>query len=95
MREDHYYSTSWMESSINHRISNVIDHANSDQHKAAMIHVRKATNQQIETYSPIARSLLTMDETTRKRIERYLFHLDKRKHGIYEISCLHSIASDI
>ncbi len=51
---------------VNHKTSNVIDHAKSDQHKAAMIHVRKAANQPFKTYSLIARSLLTMDETTQR-----------------------------
>lgn len=64
------YSTSWVKGSTNHKTSNVIDHANSDQHKAAMIHVKRASNQPITTYSPIARSLLSLDETTQKCMER-------------------------
>lgn len=64
------YSGVWIKGSTNHKTSSVVDHAKSDQHKAAMIHVRKASNQPIKTYSPIARSLLTMDETTQKRMER-------------------------
>ena len=64
------YSNSWIKGSINHKTSNVIDHAKSDQHKAAMIHVRKVSNQPLKTYSPIARSLLTINETTQKRMEK-------------------------
>lgn len=63
------YSDHWIKGSKNHKTSNVVDHANTDQHKAAMIHVKKASNQPITTYSPIARSLLNLDETTLKRME--------------------------
>lgn len=64
------YSSSWVKGTTNHKTSNVTDHATSDQHKAAMIHVKKASNQPLKTYSPIACSLLTMDETTQKRMKR-------------------------
>ena len=64
------YSTIWITGSTNHKTSNVIDHSNSDQHKAAMIQVRKAANEPIKMYSPLARCLLSMDETTKKRMEK-------------------------
>ena len=56
------FSRSWLEGSSNHKTSNIVDHSNSDQHRAAMIRVHaeaaKATNQPMTSYSPIARSLL-------------------------------------
>ena len=37
-----HYSDVWVTGSKNHRTSNVMDHVTSDQHKAAMSHLRKA-----------------------------------------------------
>lgn len=52
--------------SLNHRTSNITDHVLSDQHKTAMTKLRadqaKASNKSITAYSPLARSLLTLDE---------------------------------
>ena len=53
---------------MNHKTSCVVDHANSDQHRAAMNHVRKASGTPTEKYSPIARGLLNMDKATEDRI---------------------------
>ena len=57
------YSSAWMAGSLNHKTSNVVDHATSEQHKAAMIHVQRSANEPITNYSPIARSLLVMDKS--------------------------------
>ena len=52
------YSRVWSSGSTNHKTSCVVDHANSDQHKAAMKHTRKAYGIPITEYSPIARGIL-------------------------------------
>ena len=54
--------------STNHKTSVIVDHANSDQHKAAMNHLRSSLSVPITEYSPIARGLLTMDETSHDRV---------------------------
>ena len=61
------YSRVWIAGSSNHKTSNILDHATSEQYRSAMTRIRaeaaKASNLPITSYSPIARSLLTMDET--------------------------------
>ncbi len=51
--------------SSNHKTSNIVDHATSDQHKAAMMRLRgdqaKGRNDHIASYSPIAWSLLSTE----------------------------------
>ena len=64
------YSSVWISGSRNHKTSCVIDHANSDQHKAAMNHTRKASGVPIMEYSPIARGLLNMDKTAQEHINK-------------------------
>ena len=64
------YSGVWISGSTNHKTSCVIDHAKSDQHRAAMNHIKKASGAPITEYSPIARSLLNMDKTTQDRINK-------------------------
>ena len=68
------FSRAWIVGSTNQKSSNVVDHAKSDQHRAAMsrVHVEaaKASNLPVTTYSPLARSLLTMDECTRERMRK-------------------------
>jgi len=52
---------------------NLIDHASSDQHKAAMrclaVDTAKAENQPIATYAPIARSFLRLQESVRAKMK--------------------------
>ena len=52
----------------------MIDHDNSDQHKAAMqrLHVdnAKAASQSIATYAPIAKSLLNMEASVKSKMKR-------------------------
>lgn len=68
------FSMAWIAGSTNHKTSNVVDHANSEQHKAAMAHVRaehaKASNQPVTTYATIARCLFTLDGDTRGRLRK-------------------------
>ena len=62
-------SRAWITGSSNHKTSNMLDHASSDQLCAAMMKERvaraKATNQ------PIASSLLTMDKAVKKRMKKF------------------------
>ena len=64
------FSRVWIDGSSNHKTSNIVDHATSDQHKAAMVQVRRASGEPVTTYSPIARSLLTMDDAVLTRMKQ-------------------------
>ena len=66
------YSSVWISGSTNHKTSCVVDHANSDQHKAAMNHMRKASGMPITEYSPVARGLLNMDKAAQDRFNKNL-----------------------
>ena len=61
----------WIQGTLNQRTSNVIDHANSNQHKAAMTYLKaelaKANNEPAASFSPSAHSLMNMDATTKER----------------------------
>ena len=66
------FSSAWISGSSNHRTSNIVDHANSAQHQAAMNLMRTATakahNQPIQSYAPVARALLTIDDAEKARM---------------------------
>ena len=68
------FSRAWIIGTTNQKTSNVIDHATSEQHRSAMSHMlaeaAKASSLPITSYSPIARSLLVMDDTTRDRMRK-------------------------
>ena len=64
------YSRVWISGSTNHKTSCVVDHANSNQHKAAMNHTRKATGMPITDYSPIAQGFLNMGKAAEARINK-------------------------
>ena len=68
------FSRAWIEGSGNHKTSSIVDHATSDQHKAAMMRLRgdqaKGRNDPVSSYSPIARSLLTMDDAVKERMKK-------------------------
>lgn len=68
------YSNVWVSGSDNHRTSNVLDHATSEQHKNAMGRLRtaqaKARNEPVVQYAPIARSLSMLSEVDRTRMRR-------------------------
>ena len=68
------FSTAWINVSTNQKTSNVLDHAKSNQHHAAMSRVHaeaaKASNTPVTTYSPLARCLLTMNETTKEHMRK-------------------------
>ena len=62
------FSHAWITGSYNHKTSNITDHANSEQHRAAMIQVAKASKQPVTSYSPIARSITAMEATAMARM---------------------------
>ena len=68
------FSSAWIEGTSNQRTSSMIDHANSNQHKASMAYLKadlaKANNESVTCFSPIARSLMNMDASTRERMKR-------------------------
>ena len=68
------FSKSWIEGTSNQRTSNVIDHATSAQHKAAMgnykAHQARDRNEPLASYAPIASSLVNMDAATKARMKR-------------------------
>ena len=68
------FSEAWITGSENQRSSNLLDHANSEQHKSAMSPHRTAqarsSNQPITTFAPIARSLLNLGDSEKVRLRR-------------------------
>ena len=74
------FSRVWITGSNNHKTSNIIDHAKSEQHHAAMIQAAKASHQPITSYSPLARSFTTMEATAEERV--------RRKFDINFVMCL-------
>ena len=67
------FSRAWLEGSGNHKTSSIVDHATSEQHKVAMMRLRHdqaKESEPIVSYSPIARSLMTMDTTVRERVKK-------------------------
>lgn len=67
-------SSAWISGSNNHRTSNIVDHAKSEQHKASMMCLcadqAKSKQLNITSYSPIARCLLKMDQTSKERMRK-------------------------
>ncbi len=68
------YSEAWIAGSQNQRVSNVVDHGNSEQHKVAMCRYRqaqaKSSSQPVTSYAPIAKSLLNLGDTDKARLRR-------------------------
>ena len=66
------FSAAWITGSTYHKLSNVLDHARSDQHKLSMslLHAAqaKATNTPVTAYTLIAQSLLSMDKLLLERM---------------------------
>ena len=69
------FSSVWIQGTSNQRTSSVVNHANSNQHKAAMANLKadlaKATNKSVTSFSLIGRSLMNMNATcsTRERMK--------------------------
>jgi hypothetical protein len=66
------FSKSWIDGSLNHKTSNISDHAKSEQHKSAMMLFNqdeaRSRNEPITTYSPIARGILSIDPVVKERV---------------------------
>ena len=66
------FSTAWIAGSANQKLSNVTDHAKSDQHRLSMSLMSadqaKARNKPKPSYAPVARSLLVMDKTLEEKM---------------------------
>ena len=69
-----HLSKAWIEGSGNLKLSNVNDHAHSDQHKIAMSLFRserlQSTGESALQHAPIARSLLSLDAQTSEQLQR-------------------------
>ena len=67
------FSDAWITGSTNHKSSNIVDHAKSEQHVSSMACMRtaraKANNERIESYAPIARYLMTMNEGDKAKMK--------------------------
>ena len=68
------FSAVWVTGLTNHKSSNVVDHGKSEQHIACMAYMRadsaKARDEPVESYAPIARSLLRMDDSEKEKLKR-------------------------
>lgn len=66
------FSIAWILGSTNQKLSNVLCHAKSDQHKLSMSLLRteqaKAANKPVTSYAPIAQSLLSMEKTLQQKM---------------------------
>ena len=68
------FSAAWVTGSTNHRASNILDHAKSEQHTASMAYMRanhaKAQGKPVETHAPTAHSLLVLDDSEKRKMTR-------------------------
>ena len=68
------FSKTWVTGSTNLKVSNVIEHATSEVHKAAMTRMHsesaKARGESVVLQTPIGRSLCTLDDATRLQVAR-------------------------
>ena len=68
------FSRVWINGSGNHRTSNVIDHATSSQHKAAMKCLKfdqaRKSQQPLAAVAPIVGSMMKLDTVSRERLCR-------------------------
>ena len=88
------FSRVWIAGSNNHKTRNIIDHANSEQHHAAMIQAAKASHQPITSYSHLAHSFTTMEATTEGRMRRKFdicYVLAKEGIAIHKYPLLHAL----
>ena len=89
------FSNVWITGSNNHKCSNVLDHARSDQHKAAMTRLRvEQSRAPASTYAPIARSLLTMDKTVQEKMKKKFdicFVMAKENMAFRKYPALHEL----
>lgn len=74
IRSKRNFSAAWVTGSTNHRTSNILDHAKSEQHAASMAYMQahraKAQGKPVESYAPVARSLLVLDDREKRKMAR-------------------------
>ena len=67
------FSPAWLAGSTNHKTSNVLDHAKSEQHVASMARLQeqhaRARDLPTSSYAPIVRSLMVLDQREKKRMQ--------------------------
>ena len=67
-----HFSHAWITGSSNQKTSNIVDHTNSDQHKAAMARFKadqaQSQNKPIISYSTVAQCLSTLDEHNKAKL---------------------------
>ena len=64
------YSFAFIEGSKNVRTSSFNDHATSSMHVQAMSVLKKQRDDDVTEYAPIAKALLTMDESTKVMLKQ-------------------------
>lgn len=64
------FTSSFVDGSTNLRLSSLKDHAGTDMHARAMVLLKKKQGIDVCDYSPIARALNTMDETSKQRMKK-------------------------
>ena len=69
-------SKAWIDGFTKHNTSNIVDNARNDQHKEAMMRLRREqarkTQEPMTAYSNIARRITELDNATKKRIKEIL-----------------------
>jgi len=92
------FSKMWINGSGNHRTSNVIDHATSSQHKAAMkFDQAKKSQQLLAAAAPIVGSLMKLDALSHERLCRkfdisFVMAKEGTKYApLYELEVRHEV----
>ena len=91
------FSCAWVVGSTNQKLCNVLDHARSDQHKAAITQLcteqAKAANAPVTSYAPIEHSLLSMDKTVHDRMMKFdiCFVMAKENMAFQKYPALHEL----
>ena len=100
IRSTKNFSTAWITGSTNQKLSNVLDHTQSEQHKSSMSLLRveqaKATNAALTTYAPIAKSLLSMDKLLEERMGKkfdFCYVLAKENLAFRKYPVIHKLES--
>ena len=93
-----HFTRAWISGSSNQKTSNIVDHATSEQHCAAMIRLRtdaaKVSNLLLISYSTIARSLLVMDDAMLGRMKKKFdicYVMAKESLGFRKYPALHEL----
>ena len=68
------FFATWVTGTTNHRASNIVDHAKSEQQAASVAYIRsnhtKAQGKPVEMYTLIVRLLLLLDDCDKQKIRR-------------------------